>query len=63
MRSFSSRIVPIATYGSGVSSTLSRKVLRLLPCPLTMPGFLPHSEPVFAAIPNKSYQCVGERGS
>ena len=61
MRSLSSRIVPVATYGGEVSSTLSRKVLRLCGCALTMPCLLPRRELFFAAIPNKTRRCVGER--
>jgi hypothetical protein len=61
MRSLWSRIVPVATYGGEVSSTLSRKVLRLCGCALTTPYLLPRRELFFAAIPNKTHRCVGER--
>ena len=48
MRSLSSRIVPVATYGGEVSSTLSRKVLRLCGCALTMPCLLPRGANSFS---------------
>ena len=62
MRSLSSRIVSVATYGGEVSSTLSRKVLRLCGCALTMPCLLPRRELFFAAIPDQWLGNVGREG-